>query len=121
MKEGDTRTSNLNNFSNELGANSSPPSVTIDLVNYVHHLDGLPLSYEQKLTLLNALNEFAWNFIAMGFQVHPVQNGCGQDTGSRRNLPTSGDQTVSLSHHFFDGTKDENSARDELWSGERAD
>lgn len=121
MKDGSDRTSNSTNSIEALGGEPSLPSVSIDLVSYVHHLEGLPLSYEEKLSLLHALNELAWNFIAMGFQIHPVQNACGQNPELPEIQTIPSDDAIDLGDHFFRGTNDDEAARELSLGGERAD
>lgn len=80
-------------------------AVTIDLVKYVHHLDGLDLTEEQALELLQTLSDIAWSFIALGYNVHPVQQikeTCGKDTVISDQKAFAGENDVSLLGQFIE-------------------
>lgn len=83
----------------------SSPAITIDLVKYVHHLDGLDLTDEQALELLQTLSDIAWSFIALGYNVHPVQQAqkaCGKDAVTAERQAFSSENDVSLLGQFIE-------------------
>lgn len=83
---------------------SSSPAITLDLVKYVHHLDGLDLTPDQQAELLQELSNIAWSFIALGFNVHPVQQtekACGKGSENTEQQPFSGENELSLLSEFI--------------------
>lgn len=81
------------------------PAIIIDLIKYAHHLDGLDLSEEQKMLLLQALSNIAWNFLAMGAEIHPLQaikSSCGKPTIVPENPPFSSQNEVSSLGQFIE-------------------
>lgn len=83
---------------------SSPPVITVDLVKYVHHLDGLDLTPDQQAELLQTLSNIAWSFIALGFNVHPVQQvdkACGKGSENTDQRPFPDENELSLLGDFI--------------------
>lgn len=54
------------------------PSVEIDLHEFLHHLEEVEGTEEEKLQLLRMIANAMIPFVEMGFGVHPVQQACGQ-------------------------------------------
>ena len=54
------------------------PSIEIDLYELLHHLDEFDASVEDKLQLLEIIANMMGPFVEMGFEIHPVQQACGQ-------------------------------------------
>ena len=54
------------------------PSVEIDLNEFLHHLEEVDATEEEKLQLLGTIANYMIPFVEMGFGIHPVQQACGQ-------------------------------------------
>ena len=58
-----------------------PPHVGYDYREFVHHLDGMNLTEAEQIELLNTLWTLMCDFVALGFEIHPVQHAekaCGK-------------------------------------------
>ena len=64
-----------------LGKMSETPAcrrIEIDLERYQHHLDDPSLTPEQRDEVLSALWFIVSSFVELGFEIHPLQQACGQ-------------------------------------------
>lgn len=67
------------------------PPLNFDFEAYTHHLDELDLTEDQKRDLLEALFQIVRSFVDLGFNMHPVQQACGQNTLiASKPLPSKG-------------------------------
>ncbi|MFG6568829.1 hypothetical protein [Sulfitobacter sp. 1A13679] len=58
---------------------SSPKSIlTVDAERYQSYLDGVDMTQAQKEEFLQALWSIMFTFVALGFEVHPLQEVCGK-------------------------------------------
>ncbi len=75
------------------GGRKTRPVITFDYSLYDHYLEDTELSDDQKREFLEALWSIICEFVALGFEVHPVQQAnneaCGKLLESRTNLPIS--------------------------------
>lgn len=58
---------------------SGKPSLKIDLREFLHHLEEMDGTEEEKLQLLGIIADVMVPFVEMGFGIHPIQQSCGQD------------------------------------------
>ena len=87
-----------------------PPVVFVDYERYAHLLDHSDASDEEKRAFLQALWEIVCQFVALGYGVHPVQQGqetCGKPPENRTNQPLSRADAVKCKgqtqrNHFND-------------------
>lgn len=78
------------NIINNIISRSPAPAVTLDYKLYEHFLEDTALSEDQKREFLAALWSIICEFVAMGFEVHPVQQAqiaCGKLDENRTNPP----------------------------------
>lgn len=78
-------------------ARRSPPVVTVDYDLYASYLADSGLTEGQKREYIETLWSIVCDFVALGFNVHPVQqagNPCGQLSASRRISPISSENAV---------------------------
>lgn len=61
---------------------TSRPTLAIDIERYQAYLDGSNMTEAQKSEFLQALWSIVVNFVELGFDVHPLQEVCGQDAES---------------------------------------
>ena len=94
----------------------APPVLSVDYDLYAQYLEDTSLSEEQKREFLEALWSIICEFVALGFEVHPVQqaqNACGKLPENRTNLPISMPDAVKSERHTqrkkFNDAADENS------------
>lgn len=83
---------------------SSPAAISVDYHAYAHYLDSSDLTEDQKRMFLQALWSLVCEFVALGFDVHPVQqaqNVCEQLTESRTNPPYFGLNAVDCTGSFL--------------------
>ena len=76
--------------------NESRPAITVDYETYAHHFADSGMSEDEARACLHALANILVEFVAMGFDVHPVQqaqNARGQLSASALR-PT--DRAVSV-------------------------
>lgn len=66
---------------------SARPVLTVDVRKYQDLIDDLALSEAQKNEFLRALWSVVVTFVELGFNVHPLQEVCGQDSGVLSNSP----------------------------------
>ena len=88
---------NENQTTNE--TRRSPPVVTVDYDLYASYLADTNLTEDQKREYIQTLWSIVCEFVAMGFNVHPVQQtgkACGQLPKGRRISPISGENAVQL-------------------------
>lgn len=64
------------NDADEIGI--SPPSLTLDWEAYAPLLNDPSISEDQKRELIETLWSIVLSFVDLGFDVHPVQQVCGQ-------------------------------------------
>lgn len=79
------------------------PVISIDYERYEHYLDDSDLSPEQKREFLAALWSIICEFVALGFNVHPLQQvreACGKPYECRTSLPISDPDAVELRDQF---------------------
>jgi len=60
-------------------ASSARPTLSVDVALYQSYLDDTGLSDAQKEELLHTLWSIVWSFVDLGFDVHPLQEACGQN------------------------------------------
>ncbi|WP_298966551.1 hypothetical protein [uncultured Roseibium sp.] len=63
-----------------------PPSLTIDWECYASYLDGSDLSENQKRELIETLWNIVVSCVDLGFDLHPVQQACEQNSGNTPHL-----------------------------------
>ena len=83
---------------------SGPAAITVDYEAYAHFLDGSELSEDQKRAFLQALWALVCEFVALGFDVHPVQqaqDACEQLPRNRTNPPYSDADAVGCRGSFL--------------------
>lgn len=79
---------------------SSAQAITVDYDLYAHFLDDADMSEDQKREVLQALWNIIVEFVAIGYEVHPVQqaqrarNACGKLPETRNDPPISGQNAV---------------------------
>lgn len=56
--------------------------IKVDVERYQSYLDGTNMTPTQKEEFLQAMWLVMVSFVELGFEVHPVQEVCGKDTGS---------------------------------------
>jgi hypothetical protein len=61
---------------------SARPILTVDVEKYESWLAGSGLNEEQKEEFLRAMWSVVVTFVELGFNVHPLQEVCGQDSGN---------------------------------------
>ena len=86
-------------------ARRSPPVIGFDYEAYAPYLEGTEYSEEQKRELLEALWSLICEFVAMGFEVHPIQqaeNACGKLPKARTNPPIFDEGGVKCEDQSFD-------------------
>ena len=86
------------NIINNIISRSPAPAVTLDYKLYEHFLEDTGLSEDQKREFLAALWSIICEFVAMGFEVHPVQqaqNACGRLGEARTNPPVLTENEVN--------------------------
>jgi hypothetical protein len=79
-------------------AAAGKPSIEIDVVEFLHFLDGLDAPEAEKIRLLEVLVETMIPFVDMGFGLHPVQQACGQ-VAQEQGEPAQADSEVLDSMH----------------------
>lgn len=62
---------------------SDTPYARIDFDEFMHFLDGSGWSEGEKIAYLQKCWEIVVQFAAIGFDVHPVQQACGQVSETR--------------------------------------
>ncbi len=99
-----------------LNPRRAAPSISVDYDLYAHYLEDTDLTENQKREFLAALWSIICEFVALGFEVHPVQqaqNACGKLPENRTNLPISMPDAVKSERHTqrkkFNDAADENS------------
>ena len=73
------------------------PVITFDYELYADYMDEEDLTEEEKQEFLRSLWNLVVEFMALGFEIHPVQqaqNACGEFSKTRRNPPISGSDAV---------------------------
>ncbi|MFC3229147.1 hypothetical protein ACFOGJ_18015 [Marinibaculum pumilum] len=82
---------------------TTAPILTVDYDLYAHYLEDSDLSKEQKQEFLQALWSIIVDFVALGFEVHPVQqaqDACGKLPEKRRNQPESAPDSLKYRDQF---------------------
>lgn len=83
-----------NDFLPSLDATGSgPPTITVDLAEFEHFLEGTGWSDAQKREYLEMLWRIVSEFVALGFGFHPVQHAMStrtEDEESCGKLPETG-------------------------------
>ncbi|MDJ0922253.1 MAG: hypothetical protein QNI84_14085 [Henriciella sp.] len=67
--------------------NNKSARIEFSLEKYRPYLEDAELSETQKLELLQALWLIITSFVDLGFQIHPVQQACGQHQFTEAVLP----------------------------------
>jgi hypothetical protein len=62
----------------EYFSSSARPTMTVDVALYQSYLEDSGLSEAQKEEFLRALWGIVVSFVELGFNVHPLQEACGQ-------------------------------------------
>jgi hypothetical protein len=66
---------------------SARPVLAVDVAKYQAYLDDSGLTDQQKQEFLQALWSVVVTFVELGFEVHPLQEVCGQDSQACRQCP----------------------------------
>lgn len=73
---------------------SARPTLTVDVARYEEYLAGSGMSDAEKQEFLEAVWSIIWNFVELGFGVHPLQEAepetCGQDDENAENSTHDG-------------------------------
>lgn len=67
-----------NELQRALKAASKPNALQVDVTRYQAYLDAPELSPEEREEIIKALWTIISGFVALGFDVHPVQQACGE-------------------------------------------
>ena len=77
------------------------PTLLLDIEKYQHHLDHSNLTPEEKEEFLHTIWNMVCEFVALGFNVHPLQDLTGDKTAEPSALSTllQEDMVNSLDHN----------------------
>ena len=78
-----------------------PPRVDFDIEKYRPYLGDEDLSHEQATELLLALWQIMTSFVELGFNVHPVQQACGQVSHTKAFDPSDARNALHSSIQSF--------------------
>ena len=81
-----------------------PLSVEVDYERYAHFLEDTQLSDEEKITYLQTLWKIICEFVALGFEVHPLQQAqksCGEPDEKPTQAPQDGETDVEYLGPFL--------------------
>jgi hypothetical protein len=74
----------------EYFSSSARPTLTVDVALYQSYLEDSGLSEAQKEEFLRALWCIVVSFVELGFNVHPLQEACGQkELASTQHAPNA--------------------------------
>ena len=100
------------------------PTITFDYDLYARYLEDADLTENQKREFLEALWSIICEFVALGFNVHPLQQAqepCGKLTKTTGFLTASGEHLLDSNHpdltnlfNVADAGKPEEAGKDEL-------
>jgi len=79
------------------------PTLTFDIEEFQHHLDGSDLTETEKEELLKTLWEIICEFVLFGFGVHPVQQI--KSTDNAENPDQADGNTVKCAHKTLIGKR----------------
>ncbi|WP_306120922.1 MULTISPECIES: hypothetical protein [unclassified Roseitalea] len=82
--------------------------VHVDFKKYQHWLDKSDLNEDQKQEFLEAIWSVVVSFVDLGFEVHPLQEACGQKSQSGNETPSDSFNHV-VSDQLTDGNIELNS------------
>lgn len=77
--------------------NKAAPSITLNVDLYAQYLEGTDLTEDQKREFLDTLWNIICEFVALGFNVHPVQqaqSACGKLPDTAASPPILGADAV---------------------------
>ena len=87
-------------MSENMSNNTTPVrALHLDLARYQAMLDAPDLDEEQKRQFIEALWQVIVAFVDLGYQVHPVQQACGQVEKTGRQNPVAAPDVLNSSHH----------------------
>ncbi len=90
-------TADRKGLSDMFGA-STKQTLSVDVQKYQDLLDGSGLTDEQKQQVLEALWSLIMNFVELGFEVHPLQEVCGQDDAEDTEHAKDAFDAVNFEH-----------------------
>ncbi|MEM8692608.1 MAG: hypothetical protein AAGG57_12085 [Pseudomonadota bacterium] len=74
-------------------------SLRVDIAKYQAMLDAPDLDEERKRQFIEALWQVIVAFVDLGFQVHPVQQACGQVGNAAPENPDAAGNVLNSTHH----------------------
>lgn len=81
---------------------SKHSAVSFDTAEFMHFLDDTDWSDEQKAEYISLVWNIVCEFVALGFDVHPLQQAqenCGQHPKTSADKPLTGSSVVDSSHN----------------------
>ncbi|RIJ31059.1 hypothetical protein [Henriciella algicola] len=86
----------INKAQKERQAEKKKPSFSIDFDKYLPYLEDSEIPESEKLQLIETLYAIMRSLVDIGFDIHPIGDGCGQvSKAARKFTPDSGNSVKS--------------------------